>query len=424
MISVDEAIELIAQNVYRLPATALPLTAAAGKVLASDIHATADMPAWPQAAMDGYAFAWGEPVHDVVGTTGVAPQDAVGAARRDTAGAASGAARDLLLSGEVPAGTVPAFPLLPGQAARIFTGAMLPTGADTIVIQEKVTLTGNRVRFDDPALRPGANVRPRGSEIPAGALALSMGTLLSPASVGFLASLGLDHLPVTPHPRIGLVTTGNELQTPGRPLGPGQVYESNSFALRAALEQCGLRLDTHRLAPDDPAELRQIIRETLDASDMLLLTGGVSVGAYDFVSAALAACGVRPVFHKVRQRPGKPLYFGEAEGKPVFGLPGNPSSVLTCFYIYVLPAIERMSGRPQSRVTRTRLPLEAGYRKAAGLTHFLKGAVGATGVTPLGAQESYRMSTYALANSLIRLPEEGTAFDAGDLVDVYLLPYL
>jgi molybdopterin molybdotransferase len=421
MISVDEAIALIEQNVARLPAAQVPLVDAFGKVLAADIHASADIPAWPQAAMDGYALAWPEAA------------SAAGAGS-DTAGGGAAGARphERTLAGEIPAGAVPAFTLLPGQAARIFTGAMLPEGADTIVIQEKTTLTGDRVRIEDPALKRGANVRPRGSEIPAGALALPKDTLLSPASVGFLASLGLDRIPVTPHPRIGLVTTGNELQTPGQPLDPGQVYESNSYALRAALQQCSHRLETHRHAADDPETLKAIIRETLAASDLLLLTGGVSVGAYDFVSAALAACGVRTVFHKVRQRPGKPLYFGEAAGKPVFGLPGNPSSVLTCFYLYVLPAIERMSGRPQSVVQRAWLPLDAGYTKAAGLTHFLKGAAttaegappAAAAVTPLGAQESYRMSTYALANSLVRLPEEGTVFAPGDLVEVYRLPYL
>lgn len=401
MISVDEAIALIAQHVSPLEPRALPLDASAGKVLAEDIFAPADIPAWPQAAMDGYAFAW--------------------------AGAGDGAAappHELRLCGEVPAGTVPTFALSSGQAARIFTGAMLPKGADTIVIQEKVTVMEDRILIGDATLKPGANVRPLGSEIPAGALALPGGTLLSPASVGFLASLGLDHVPVTPFPRIGLVTTGNELQTPGRPLGPGQIYESNSFALQAALEQCGLRLDAHRIAPDEPAVLKSIIRETLNISDMLLLTGGVSVGAYDFVSEALAACGVELVFHKVRQRPGKPLYFGTAAGKPVFGLPGNPSSVLTCFYIYVLPAIECMSGRAQSRLQKARLPLETGYHKAAGLTHFLKGAARPDGVTALGAQESYRMSTYALANCLIRLPEADSDFAPGGMVDVYLLPYL
>jgi molybdopterin molybdotransferase len=413
MISVDDALAHIREQIAPLPPVVLPLEAAGGKVLAEDVRAQADIPAWPQSSMDGYAFA--------------------GAG---LGGHASALERllepghiplELIVTGEIPAGTTPTFTLAPGHAARIFTGAMLPPGADTVVMQEKVLVSGDRIRIQDPTLQQGANVRPRGAELTAGALALTKGAVLGPAAIGLVAGLGLDKVPVIPLPRVSLITTGNELQTPGKPLGPGQVYESNSFALRAALEQTGVSPVTRYAAPDDQEALTRVIREAMETCDLLLLTGGVSVGAYDFVARALSDCGVRTVFHGVKQRPGKPLYFGMAGNRPVFGLPGNPSSVLTCFYIYVLQAIEQMSGRPTSRLRQERLPLETAYRKPAGLTHFLKG-VATTGaavsntVTPLGAQESYRMSTYALADSLIRLPEAGTLFDAGDPVDVYHLP--
>lgn len=397
MITVDEAIALIREHVSIPAPKNLPLQNASGKVLAQDLCAPADLPAWPQANMDGYAFAW-----------------------TDAAFGPGAPALELTLCGEIPAGVAPSFGVPPGCAARIFTGAMMPAGADTVVIQERVSVSGDQVRIEDATLQKGANVRPPGSEIPSGALALAQGTLLGPAAIGFVASLGLDKIPVY-HPRVSLITTGNELQTPGLPPAPGRVYESNSFALRAALEQVGIPLEAHYLAPDEPAALTGIIREALAASDLLLLTGGVSVGDYDFVARSLAECGVRTVFHGVRQRPGKPLYFGVGD-TPVFGLPGNPSSVLTCFYIYVLPALERMCGRTQSPVRRQHLPLDREYRKVPGLTHFLKGAAGSNAVTPLGAQESYRMSTYALANCLIRLPEDGSVFKPGDPVDVYRLP--
>jgi len=374
MISVDKALSLVEPLV--LPEISLPLTEAAGKTLAHDIHAPTDIPGFSQSSMDGYAFAFG-------GT-------------------------DLVLCGEVPAGKAPEGFVGPGQAARIFTGAMLPKGTDTVVMQEKVSRTGDRITIDDPQLVRGANVRPRGADIGAGALALARGTRLSPAAIGFLAGMGVDRVSVLQTPRIALITTGNELQKPGTPLKPAQVYESNSFTLKAAL---GEILTLHLAAPDDPSAQ---IGEVLEKADILLLTGGVSVGDYDLVADALEKNGVTKVFHGVRQRPGKPLYYGVHGTKPVFGLPGNPSSVLTCFYIYVYPMLGSLN--------RIRLPLTAAYQKPAGLTHFLKGISEENGVTPLAAQESYRMSTYALSNCLIRLPEEGTQFARGEPVDVYLLP--
>ncbi|HTJ10606.1 MAG TPA: gephyrin-like molybdotransferase Glp [Dinghuibacter sp.] len=391
LISVDEALALIRDLVTPLsPVWQAP---AVGRVLADDVYAPIDLPGWPQASMDGYAFAWES--HAVSGP--------------------DVARRPLRIIGEVPAGAAPDFTLGPGEAARIFTGAMMPSGADTLVIQERVTVMGNRLTIEDAALQPGANVRPAGSEIPRGALALPRGHVLNPASIGFLASLGLEKAMIHPAPRVGLITTGNELTPPGEPLQPGRVYESNSFALKAALEQTGTPLTVHRLAPDEPAALEAIIRQALGATDVLLLTGGVSVGDYDFVARALDACKVQSIFHGVRQRPGKPFYFGVWEKMPVFGLPGNPSSVLTCFYVYVLEALGK-------GLRTERLALAKPYRKAGGLTHFLKGAAEGGAVEPLGAQESYRMSTYARANCLIRLPEEGSDFAEGTLVDVYPLP--
>jgi molybdopterin molybdotransferase len=374
MISVAKALSLI--EPLRLPAVMVPLSQAAGKTLAQDIHAPCDIPGFAQSSMDGYAFAFG--------------------------------ASDLVLCGEVPAGKAPEGIVGPGQAMRIFTGAMLPKGTDTVVMQEKVARAGDRITINDPQLVKGANVRPRGAYISSGALALAKGARLGPAAIGFLAGMGVDSVSIHQTPRIALITTGNELQKPGTPLKPAQVYESNSFTLKAAL---GESLTLHLSAPDDPSTL---IGEALEKADILLVTGGVSVGDYDLVAEALGKAGVTKVFHGVRQRPGKPLFYGVQGTKPVFGLPGNPSSVLTCFYIYIYPML--------GSINHLRLPLTAAYQKPAGLTHFLKGIAEETGVTPLGAQESYRMSTYALSNCLIRLPEEGTLFARGQPVDVYLLP--
>jgi molybdopterin molybdotransferase len=375
MISVSQALSFVRSE--PLPPVFARLTP--GLVLAADVFAPLSLPPFPQSSVDGYALA-------------------------------HGSVEWLEVVGEIPAGSVPNFRVGPGQAARIFTGAMLPPGADSVIMQEQVMVSGTRIR---PIYgERGSYVRLVGSEIGAGAPALAAGTVLSPGAVGFLASMGIDQVSVYPPPRIGLITTGSELQVPGRALGPGQVYESNSYALRAALG--GLAF--HRSAPDDPGAL---LEEALDRCDVLLVTGGVSVGDYDFVAGALEAAGVECLFHRVKQRPGKPLWFGAKGRVHVFGLPGNPASVLTCYYIYIRPLLDQLAGRAPRVVGR--LPLGASYKKQAGLTHFLKGVAMDGCVTPLHGQESYRMSAFVRANCLIVLPEEAEVMEKGDLVDVYYL---
>jgi molybdopterin molybdotransferase len=394
MITVTEARQLILQHLVCLPPVQLPLPDARGLVTAEDILAPQDIPAFPQSGMDGYAFRFSDWEQQ----------------------------RLLVVDGEIPAGHHTPHTLLPGRAVRIFTGAAVPAGADTVVMQEKTSVQQGQLLITDDQLQPGQHVRPKGSETQAGSLALPKGSLLRPATIGYLAGLGITHVQVHAQPRTALIVTGNELQQPGRPLQYGQVYESNSFALTAVLQQAGLQPPAVYTAPDNLASLQQCIEQALVGTDVLLLTGGVSVGDYDFVTQALAANGVQQVFHRIKQRPGKPLFFGVKDNKLVFGLPGNPSSVLTCFYEYVLPALEQLMQQPASSITRVTLPLAQAYSKKAGLTHFLKGYCTATEVTPLDAQESYRMRSFALANCLICLEEERETFAAGEPVEVHVLP--
>lgn len=377
-----------------MPAKPLPLRDAAGLVLAADVFAPQDIPAFRQSAMDGYAFAF-----------------------RNWAG------QPLPVTATIPAGHTTRTTLAAGKAARIFTGAPMPDDADTVVIQEKteVAVTGLHIR--DEVIRAGANVRPIGSEARKGALALAAGTRLTPAAIGFLATLGLDEVAVHARPRIQVIVTGNELQTPGHPLEHGQVYEANSYTLCAALAQLQLHNIPVHHAPDHAQQLQAIIAEALDTADVLLLTGGVSVGDYDYVAQALGNCGVKTLFHKVAQKPGKPLFAGRLKDKLVFGLPGNPSSVLTCFYEYVLPVIEQKMGIIHSSVQAQTLVLRNAYQKAAGLTHFLKGQCDAGGVTLLTGQESYKLHSFAVANCLVQLDADQTSFAAGDPVIVHRLPF-
>lgn len=391
MISVAEAKSLIQENVSPMPVHHVPLGMAAGHTLAADSYAQHDIPAFEQSSMDGYALRFED---------------------RNL---------PLIITGEMQAGVSTQFQLLPGQAARIFTGAPLPSGADTVVMQEKVIVNNGMLTILDTQLSNGLNVRHKGAEASKGTLAISKGTHLSPAAIGFLAGIGYAELEVNQTPSVGIIVTGKELQQPGRELNFGQVYESNSYSLTAALQQCGLNDIHFYMADDHLEELTTVLQEALTQNDVVLLTGGVSVGDYDFVIKAAEQCGITQIFHKVKQKPGKPLYFGKKEAKVIFGLPGNPSSVLSCFYQYVLPALEKMANY-KSRLKLVDAILTHDCTKPAGLTHFLKAHFDDGNVTPLHAQESFRMSSFAQANGMIELGEEETNFAAGMKVRVYLFP--
>ena len=393
MISVSEAKKIIDQNVSCLQPMTLPLQESTGLILSEDVYASIDIPAFPQSSMDGYAFSFeGWKKH-----------------------------KKLKIAGEVAAGSNEAFTLNPTNTVRIFTGAAVPTGADTVIMQEKVQIENGELKIEDEALQQGTSVRLKGSEIKAGELALGNESVLSPAAIGFLAGIGITEVKVYPNPSITIIITGNELQKPGEQLQHGQVYESNSFALEAVLQQLHINDIKILYATDNPEVVTGTLKKALEQADVVLLTGGVSVGDYDFVLQSAIECGVEKLFHKIKQRPGKPLYFGKKENKLVFGLPGNPSSVLTCFYQYVIPALEKLTKR-KIDLQSLQVPLERSFKKAVGLTHFLKGFYNGKTAVPLDAQESFRLSSFAKANCLIQINEDTTSLKEGELVDVYLLP--
>lgn len=391
MISVAEAKAIINKSIAALLPVELLLAEAAHHTVAQDVFATIDIPAFEQSSIDGYAIKFADKNSP------------------------------LKIKGEMAAGTTESFFITNGEAARIFTGAPLPDGADTVVMQEKIVVENNQIIIQDDGLQQGNHVRNKGAEVKAGSLAMQQGTYLSPAAIGFLAGIGITKVAVYPMPSVTIIVTGKELQDPGNALAYGQVYESNSYSLRAALQQAGIKNLMVVHADDDLEELKNLLADALANSDVVLLTGGVSVGDYDFVIEATKLCGVQQQFHKVKQRPGKPLYFGMKEAKPVFGLPGNPSSVLSCFYNYVLPALEALSNKKNS-IEIVSASLTKNHSKQKGLTHFLKGHFEQGTVTPLGAQESFRLSSFAQANSLICLKEERGDYAEGETVEVYLLP--
>jgi molybdopterin molybdotransferase len=394
MISVTEARKIIEENISSLQPVKMPLLAGAGKILGADIYASIDIPAFPQSSMDGYAFAFEDWEQQ----------------------------QAFAIEGEVEAGSNRSINISRGKAVRIFTGAPVPPGADTVVMQEKVSVLNNQMVIEDNLIEKGINIRPKGSEVRAGDLALANGTLLSPAAIGFLAGIGITEILAIPNPVISIIITGNELQSPGSPLVAGKVYDSNSFSLIAALNQ--YHFDSVKIfrSNDDLKEVTRFMEEALEESDVVLLTGGISVGDYDFVFQATENCGVQKLFHKIKQRPGKPLFFGSKNNRLVFGLPGNPSSVLTCFYEYVLPALELLTLQPL-KLKMLHAPLSHSFTKKTVLTNFLKGFYNGSDVQILDAQESYRLSSFAKANCFIVLPEETMQCAKGDSMEIHLLSY-
>jgi molybdopterin molybdotransferase len=327
----------------------------------------------------------------------------------------------LLIDGVAQAGPAESIPMQAQNARRIFTGAAVPPGADTVVMQEKTSVSNGKLTISDQNITVGLNVRIKGSEAKAGELALEKNCLLSPAAIGFIAGLGIDELLAYPQPRVSIILTGNELQQPGLPLEHGQVYESNSFALKAALNQAGISRVNILSSEDTLETLTAVLNNALQQSDLVLLTGGVSVGDYDFVIRAAQAIGIEQVFHKIKQKPGKPIYFGKKDKKYIFGLPGNPGSVMSCFYEYVYPAIGLLNSGNKD-LKHIQAPISSAQKKALGLTHFLKGFYDGKMVHDLKAQESFRLSSFAKANCLIKLDADQTEISEGQLVEIHMLP--
>ena len=391
MITVARALDMVKSHVTKLSPALMPLEKAEGLVIAADIIANLDMPAFPQSNMDGYAFAFDENITTYV------------------------------LVGEMAAGNNEQFNLKKGQAVRIFTGAAVPEGADTVLIQEKSKVENNILHILDNDLQKGNHIRQIGTEIRKGITAINEGTILKPGSIGFLAGIGISEVLVYPKPKVTIIVTGNELQQPGTPLSYGKVYESNSYTLKSTLGQ----LQIHDIAiiqvRDQLSDLTAALNKAIASSDIVLMTGGVSVGDYDFTLQSFEQSGVHTIFHKIKQKPGKPLLFGKKENTIVFGLPGNPASVLTCFYEYVLPAIGNLMGQSFS-LKQLQVTLIHDYKKPMGLTHFLKAFYDGEKVSLQLGQESYKLSSYALANCLAVLPEDCTEVKAGIEIDIHLLP--
>ncbi|WP_369132844.1 gephyrin-like molybdotransferase Glp [Modestobacter sp. I12A-02662] len=396
MRSVEEHQAVVAALLRPLPVEEVPVGAAAGRVLARDLVALVDLPTFTNSAMDGYAAR-----HAEVGTAS------------DTAPVRLPVAED------VPAGRTSVPPLAPGTVHRIMTGAPVPAGADVIVPVERtdagtdvVTITGS------PAV--GTHLRHTGEDIRTGQLALPAGTPLGAAQLGLAAAVGHAAVPVRRRPRVLVLSTGSELVEPGRPLLPGQIYESNSVLLAAAVTDAGGEARTLHFVPDDVDQFLTAVRAELPTADLLVTSGGVSAGAYEVVKDALGGLGTVG-FGKVAMQPGGPQGAGTVDGVPVVTLPGNPVSAFVSFEVFVRPALRRALGHASPERLRASARLTAPLRSPAGRRQFLRGRFDAGEVSQVGGPGSHLVAHLARANCLVVVPEEVTELPAGAEVTVVLI---
>lgn len=388
--------------VPRLDPTRVPLGEALGVVLSEAIVAGESVPPFANTAMDGYA---------------------VRAA--DTAAASETAPVRLSVVGELPAGRAPTVAVGPGEAIRIMTGAPMPSGADAIVMVERTERAGDDGVFVQFPASTGDHVRAIGGDVVSGTTVFEPGTLVRAAHVGVLATLGFTEVAARPRPRVGVLSTGDELIEGPRSLAPGQIRDSNRPMLLAMLAEAGCEPVDLGVARDDEALITRRLERGIERCDALLTSGGVSVGDYDFVKAALDRLGALR-WSQVAIRPAKPLAFGVVDGTPIFGLPGNPVSSFVSFELFARPALLRMSGhlvisRPEVAATAS----EAMARRSDGKLHLDRVRVriddrGRYQVARSGAQASNALAAMAAADGLALLPD-GPGVEAGDEVRVMLL---
>lgn len=393
-ITVEEALRRVLDATPILTPRRVPLTEAGGLVLAEAIEAQEDLPPFPAATMDGYAVI-----------------------------AADGAGwRELI--GEQLAGYIADIVVRPGTVARITTGAPLPPGADAVVMVERTSEVGGRVEIAQDAIKVGENIRPIGVDMARGQRVLDAGTPIGPAEMGLLASLGIATPLVYPRPRAALLSTGDEIVEPWETPAPGQIRDANRHALSVALAALGIAIVSSTIAPDEEGATRATLSAALAEADVLITSGGVSMGQRDLVKGLLDELAtVR--FGRLFMKPGKPLHFATApDGTLIFGLPGNPVSALVGFEIFVRPALLKLAGHPTPVRPRVRVVLDAaiasGDRPEFQRAIVRQGADGQLHASNTGAQGSSRLASMLGANAFLALPARSEPFAAGETVEALL----
>jgi len=394
LVDADEAAALVLEHTHVLEVERVTLEQCAGRVLAEDLIAPSALPAFPSSAVDGYAVR------------------------------SSDAGRTLQVIGESAAGRPFAGPVAPGTAARVLTGGVVPDGADCVVMVEDVQVDGEVVTVPSP-LRAGTNYHKVGDDVRAGERVLSAGTQLGAAEIGIAAAIGQATLPVGRRPRVALMSTGDELVEVGKRPGPGQIPDSNRWALLAALREAGADVTLLGIAPDEPDALRKLVVDALEKADVLVTSGGVSVGTHDLVKPLLESLGTVHV-GRVKLKPGKPFTFATLpHGKLAFGLPGFPVSSLVTFEVFVRPALRKLQGF--SRLQRPTLPVRLAYdaRATADRTEYQRVTLTRDGpelvAETTGSQSSSRLLSLAGAHALVRIAPGGLGIKAGTVVEAIIL---
>ncbi|MCG3173866.1 MAG: Molybdopterin molybdenumtransferase [Myxococcota bacterium] len=401
MITIEEARKFILERTRQMPPETVPLDDAAGRVLAREVITPVDSPSADNSQMDGYA-----------------------ARAADLAGASSAHAIRLPVAREIAAGRPPGA-IAAGTCARIFTGGLLPEGADTVIPQEVVQRDGNLAVFT-AAPRPGEYVRRRGEDVTAGAAILRAGDVLTPARIGLAAACGETSLAVISRPRVTILANGDEVVEPGRPKNPEQVYNANAFTLSALARECGASASRCPIAGDSEDALAAVIQE-LHGPDVIISSGGVSVGDHDYVARALTRCGWTIHPWKISMRPGKPMVFAARGHQLWFGLPGNPVSSAVAFEHHVRPALRKMAGHRALTRPLLRGVLLGPVGKQRGFRFFLRGLAawnnGRIEVQPSTKTNSGQLGGLAESNVLIVVPEGVESMNAGEETDLMPLSW-
>ncbi len=396
MITTKQALKIVLTNVRPLKTVRDPLNEVLGYCLAEDIRSGRDLPPTNRSAMDGYAVR-----------------------AKDLAKSP----RELRLVGEVAAGSAAKPRVTAGNCVRILTGAPVPPSTDAIVKVEETTESGDVVKFDS-AIKAGTNIRLRGEEVTKGQIVLHKGDVLNSAQIGVCASVGKAAVKVYKRPDVTVLCTGRELKSPGEKVEPYQLFNSNGPSLIAALKGAGIRKVKHQIVPDDPKILVSRLKTAVKNFNVVILTGGVSVGKYDFVPQAIKAVGAKVRFHGVAMKPGKPQLYATMSGnRHIFGLPGNPLSVMTGFGELVLPAIRRLSGHDAASCrVAIKLPLNRPVKnKAIPRAAFVLGKLiwspKGLCVEPVASCGSADLVAGAQADGVIHIPRDIQKISAGELVE-------
>ncbi|MCD6257185.1 molybdopterin molybdotransferase MoeA [Candidatus Aerophobetes bacterium] len=400
MISMEDALEIVLKQVSVLSSERVKLLSSLGRVLSENIYSDFDIPGFNRAAMDGYAVV-----------------------AKDTVHACSDRPVTLKVIDEVPAGFKVKSAISSGKAIRIMTGAVLPEGADAVVMVEYTEARGDKVMVFRSVKR-GENVSFSGEDVKKGELVLPRGTLIRPQEVGMLAALGKTEVYVTRKPKVAIISTGDELIEPGKTLEKGKIYDSNSFSLFSQVLKCGADPERIGIVPDDKDELLHKVKMGL-SSNILLLSGGVSEGKYDLVKEVLMEAGVKPLFWKVAVKPGKPTFFGIKERTLVFGLPGYPVSSMMNFENLVKPAIFKMLGREGYKRIKIRAVLKGEIKNSSGRKNFIRVRLieenGRCLAIPAPSQKSGVLKSMVWANAVVVLSTDVRKVKNGEEVLVEIL---